>query len=213
MGPNSKSPATPPSVKNSSLSPLPTAADAGIPSINDNEEPKALSETKPAWAVLLVATGILMSLFLVALDRTILSTAVPEITNEFNSFDDFGWYGSAYLISCCALQLLFGKLFTFFSVKYTLFLSVLTFEVASAVCGAAPSSITFIIGRAIAGIGAAGIFAGAVGSIRLLPSGRCRSYWTRRCPTKNFERNQIRQIPYTEPSLGGLEVSYAHHRM
>lgn len=145
--------------------------------------------------------------------RTNTSQAVPEITNEFNSFDDFGWYGSAYLISCCALQLLFGKLFTFFSVKYTLFLSVLTFEVASAVCGAAPSSITFIIGRAIAGIGAAGIFAGAVGSIRLLPSGRCRSYWTRRCPTKNFERNQIRQIPYTEPSLGGLEVSYAHHRM
>jgi MFS family permease len=88
--------------------------------------------------------------------------AIPEITNEFNSFDDYGWYGSAYMLSCCALQLLFGKLFTFFSVRYTLFLSVLVFEIASAICGAAPSSTAFIIGRAIAGIGAAGIFAGAV---------------------------------------------------
>ena len=66
------------------------------------------------------------------------------------------------MLSCCALQLLFGRLFTSFSVKYMLFLSVLTFEVASAICGAAPNSITFIIGRAIPGIEAAGIFAGAV---------------------------------------------------
>lgn len=41
-------------------------------------------------------------------------------------------------------------------------MSVLTFEIASAICGAAPSSIAFILGRAIAGLGAAGIFAGAV---------------------------------------------------
>lgn len=67
------------------------------------------------------------------------------------------------MLSCCALQLLFGKLFTFFSVKYMLFLSVMTFEVASTIYGAAPNSTTFVVGRAIAGIGAAGIFAGAVG--------------------------------------------------
>ncbi|KAI1375291.1 major facilitator superfamily domain-containing protein [Hypoxylon crocopeplum] len=162
--PGSERPTTPLSDK-PLPSTLPTAAGTDMSSNNDTEEPKALSETKPAWAVLLVATGILMSLFLVALDRTIVSTAVPEITNEFNSLDDYGWYGSAYLLSCCAVQLLLGKLFTFFSVRYTLFLSVLTFEVASAICGAAPSSTSFIIGRAIAGIGAAGIFAGAMTSM------------------------------------------------
>lgn len=66
------------------------------------------------------------------------------------------------MLTCCALQLLFGRLFTFFSVRYLLLFSVLTFETASALCGGAPSSTAFIIGRAIAGIGAAGIFAGAV---------------------------------------------------
>ncbi|KAH8879523.1 MFS general substrate transporter [Thozetella sp. PMI_491] len=119
----------------------------------------------PRFAVLLVTTGILLSLFLVALDRTIVSTAIPAITNEFNSLEDYGWYGSSYLLSTCALQLLFGKLFTFFSVKYMLFGSVLAFEIASAICGAAPTSTSFIIGRAIAGIGAAGIFAGAMTSM------------------------------------------------
>ncbi|EFX03240.1 major facilitator superfamily transporter aflatoxin efflux [Grosmannia clavigera kw1407] len=130
-----------------------------------DEDTKALTETMSGWKVLLVVMGILMSMFLVALDRTIVSTAIPQITNEFHALNDYGWYGSAYMLSCCAVQMLFGKVFTFFSVKYTLFLSVLTFEVGSAICGSAPKSIAFIIGRAIAGIGAAGIFAGAMTSM------------------------------------------------
>ncbi|OAX82766.1 hypothetical protein ACJ72_02885 [Emergomyces africanus] len=142
-----------------------TASDPSEGPNSYDEEPKALSETRPIWTVILVTTGILMSLFLVALDRTIVSTAIPEITSEFNSLDHYGWYGSAYMLSCCALQLLFGRLFTFFSVRYTLFLSVLIFEIASAICGAATSSTVLIIGRAIAGIGGAGIFAGSMTSM------------------------------------------------
>lgn len=57
---------------------------------------------------------------------------------------------------------MFGKLYTYFSVKGVLLTSILLFEVASAICGAAPNSIAFIIGRAIAGVGAAGIFGGVV---------------------------------------------------
>ncbi|KAH6886291.1 putative MFS transporter [Thelonectria olida] len=126
----------------------------------ENEQPK-----KSMFAVILVIVSILFSMFLVALDRTIISTAIPEITNEFDSLTDVGWYGSAYLLTCCALQLLFGKLYTFFPVRYVLFISVLIFEVASVICGAAPNSVGFIVGRAIAGIGAAGIFAGAMASM------------------------------------------------
>jgi hypothetical protein len=52
-----------------------TDTNADVSSNHDPEEEyKALSETKPPWAVLLVVIGILMSLFLVALDRTIVST-------------------------------------------------------------------------------------------------------------------------------------------
>lgn len=91
--------------------------------------------------------------------------AIPQITDDFNSLTDVGWYGSAYLLTCCALQLLFGRIYTFFSIKWTLLNSVLLFEAASALCGAAPNSVAFIIGRAISGVGAAGIFAGTVSFI------------------------------------------------
>lgn len=88
--------------------------------------------------------------------------AIPQITDEFSSLPDVGWYGSAYLLTCGSFQLLFGKFYTFWAVKTVLLSSVLLFEVGSIVCGAAPSSAAFIVGRAISGIGAAGVVSGTV---------------------------------------------------
>lgn len=110
----------------------------------------------------LLMTSVFVSMFLVALDRLIISTAIPQITDDFHSVTDIGWYGSAYLLATCAFQLLFGKLYTFYSVKLVFLSTVALFEIGSAICGAAPNSIAFIIGRAIAGVGSAGIFSGAI---------------------------------------------------
>ncbi|KAH7174255.1 putative MFS aflatoxin efflux pump [Fusarium flagelliforme] len=110
----------------------------------------------------LIMTSAYLSMFLVALDRLIVSTAIPKITDEFRAVADVGWYASAYFMTTCAFQLMFGRLYTFFSVKTTFLVSILIFEVGSAVCGAAPTSNALIIGRAIAGVGSAGIYAGAV---------------------------------------------------
>jgi MFS family permease len=71
-------------------------------------------------------------------------------------------FGEAYLLTTCAFQLFFGKLYTFFSIKYVYLTAIFIFEVGSVVCGAAPTSVALIIGRAIAGIGSAGIFSGAL---------------------------------------------------
>lgn len=68
----------------------------------------------------------------------------------------------AYLLTTCAFQLFYGKLYTFFSLKWIYIAALGIFEIGSAVCGAAPSSPAFIIGRAVAGVGAAGIFSGAI---------------------------------------------------
>ncbi|KAI5460473.1 putative MFS aflatoxin efflux pump [Mariannaea sp. PMI_226] len=119
--------------------------------------------TSPKIILLLLSS--LFSMMLVALDRTIVTTAIPTITNEFNSLPDVGWYGSAYLMTCGALQLTFGKLYTFYHAKTVLLVSILLFEIGSAICGAASCSTTFIIGRAFAGVGAAGILAGSIVTI------------------------------------------------
>jgi EmrB/QacA subfamily drug resistance transporter len=109
-----------------------------------------------------ISIALCLSVFLVALDNTIIATAIPKITDHFKALGDVGWYGSAYLLTTCALQLFFGRIYTFYPIKTVFLISIFIFEVGSAVCGAAPSSVALIVGRAIAGIGSAGIFSGAL---------------------------------------------------
>jgi MFS family permease len=65
-----------------------------------------------------------------------------------------GWYGSAYLLTSTALQPTYGKMYQSFSLKWLFVIVVLLFEIGSLICGVAPNSTTFIVGRAIAGLGA-----------------------------------------------------------
>ncbi|KAG6024832.1 hypothetical protein E4U41_001678 [Claviceps citrina] len=128
------------------------------PEAEKNYQPRTLR----FWLVLL---SIFVSMFLVALDRTILATAVPRITDEFSSLGDIGWYGSAYMLSTSACQLLFGRIYRFHSTRWIFLATIVVFEAGSALCGAAPSSDAFIVGRAIAGVGSAGIWTGSMMSI------------------------------------------------
>ena len=62
----------------------------------------------------------------------------------------------------CSFQLLFGKIYTYYSIKWVYLSALGLFELGSVVCGAAPTSVALIVGRALAGLGAAGLFSGAV---------------------------------------------------
>lgn len=73
-----------------------------------------------------------------------------------------GWYGSAYLLTICGFQLAFGKCYSVFSIKTVFLTAIAIFELGSLICGIAPTSLALIIGRAIAGMGCAGIFSGAL---------------------------------------------------
>ena len=84
----------------------------------------------------------------------ICNTSVAEAHNTHMS--------SAYLLTTCAFTLLFGRFYTFFSIKWVYLVAIGIFELGSLVCGAAPTSVALIIGRAIAGVGSAGIFSGAL---------------------------------------------------
>jgi len=78
--------------------------------------------------VFLIMIGAYLSMFLVALDRTIIGTAIPKITDDFHSINDVGWYASAYLITLCAFQLVFGRIYTFYSAKWVLLCAIGLFE-------------------------------------------------------------------------------------
>ncbi|KAK6357680.1 hypothetical protein TWF718_001988 [Orbilia javanica] len=123
---------------------------------------ESLHEYPTAWKLAVISIALCLSVFCMALDNTIIATAIPKITDHFKSLNDVGWYGSAYMLTTCAFQLLFGKFYTFYSVKWVYLIALLIFEVGSVICAAAPTSEALIIGRAIAGVGSAGIFAGAL---------------------------------------------------
>ncbi|KAF1952288.1 MFS general substrate transporter [Byssothecium circinans] len=123
-------------------------------------KPNVVYPTGLKFAFLIVS--IFSAMFLVSLDKLIISTAIPAITDAFNSKDDVGWYGTAYLLTNCSFQLVFGKVYKVFPLKITFMVSSLLFMVGSALCGAAPNSIAFILGRAIAGLGAGGILPGVM---------------------------------------------------
>ncbi|KAG6163553.1 hypothetical protein E4U11_001863 [Claviceps purpurea] len=124
--------------------------------------PAADEEYPESWRLGLITIALCLSVFCMALDNTIIATAIPRITDQFNALEDVGWYGSAYLLTTCAVQLIFGKLYTFYSVKWVYLCGIFLFEIGSLVCGATPNSVGLILGRAVAGLGGAGIFSGAL---------------------------------------------------
>ncbi|KAK0630993.1 efflux pump [Bombardia bombarda] len=112
--------------------------------------------------LVLVISSVALACFLMLIDTMVISTAIPRITDQFHSLADVGWYGSAYQFGIAAPQPLVGKIYTHFKTKWTFFFFFGLFEVGSVLCAAAVSSTMLIIGRAVAGLGAAGIINGAI---------------------------------------------------
>ncbi|KAI1805109.1 putative MFS multidrug transporter [Daldinia bambusicola] len=100
--------------------------------------------------------------FLLMLDMSIISTAVPQITSDFHSLQDIGWYSGAYQLAGATLQPLTGKLYTRIRAKWVFLCFFFIFEVGSLICAVSQSSAVFIIGRAVAGVGSSGLQNGAL---------------------------------------------------
>ncbi|KAL9628016.1 MAG: hypothetical protein Q9204_006171, partial [Flavoplaca sp. TL-2023a] len=83
--------------------------------------------------------ALIISIFLVALDMTIVATAIPRITDQFHSLDQVGWYGSSFFLTLAAFQSTWGKAYKYFPLKLGFLLAIFIFEVGSLICGVAPT--------------------------------------------------------------------------
>lgn len=132
------------------------------------ETPGKLKETDnetrylTGWRLALVTVSLALSMFLTGVDSCIIGVATPGITTSFRAIDDLAWYGSGYMLPHTVLQPILGSFFKTFNVRYVYIVSIAVFEVGSILCAAAPTSTSFIIGRVIAGCGAAGILQGTL---------------------------------------------------
>ncbi|PQE21781.1 hypothetical protein CJF30_00011014 [Rutstroemia sp. NJR-2017a BBW] len=129
--------------------------------------PPALEEDEPVrnlrgikWIVCVLS--IYSSVFLYALDNTIVATIQPAIIADLGHIEKLPWVSVGYQATSVALDLTWGKLFGKFNGKSLFLATVSIFEIGSAICGATPNINAMIIGRAICGVGGIGIYMGAL---------------------------------------------------
>lgn len=117
----------------------------------------------------LTLIGILLAMFLGALDQTIVSTALPKIVEDLEGLRRYDWVATSYLLASTVLVPIYGKLADMYSRKRIELFSVVTFLIGSFLCGLAGEFGTLpllgdgmsqlILFRALQGVGGAGLFA------------------------------------------------------
>ena len=107
--------------------------------------------------VLVIFSGLLLSLFLAALDSTIVGTALPTIVSELGGLEQLAWVVTAYLLAQTVVTPLYGKLGDLYGRKGVLQSAVVLFLVGSVLCGTSRSMLQLIIFRGIQGLGGGGL--------------------------------------------------------
>jgi MFS family permease len=119
--------------------------------------------------------GVLLALFLAALDQTIVSTATPMIIKDLSFPTNWiTWLTTSYLVTSTALLPIWGKLSDLYGRRPMLMWGLGIFVVASVLCGLSQTPLQLVIFRAMQGAGSAAIFANAfavVGDLFEPPTG------------------------------------------
>lgn len=107
--------------------------------------------------VRMVVIGAMLSMFLAALDQTIVATALPPIARDLGNFDLISWVITAYLVSSTSVIPVIGKASDLYGRRLTLRVCLLLFILGSVLCALAPSMILLILARALQGLGGGGL--------------------------------------------------------
>jgi EmrB/QacA subfamily drug resistance transporter len=101
--------------------------------------------------------GLMVAMFLAALDQTIVAIALPTIGRQFNDMSSLSWVVTAYLLSATAVSPVFGTLSDIFGRRVMVMISLGIFVGGSVLCALAPNLLTLILARFLQGIGGGGI--------------------------------------------------------
>jgi EmrB/QacA subfamily drug resistance transporter len=117
------------------------------------------------WGTVLAVAGLMLALFLVSLDQTVVGTALPKIVADFNGFQKYSWVPTAYLLASTATIPIMGKLGDIYGRKWFIVSGIGVFLIGSALCGAAWGLDELILFRGLQGIGAGMIFSNVFTSV------------------------------------------------
>jgi EmrB/QacA subfamily drug resistance transporter len=111
----------------------------------------------PPAAIMKIIAGIMLAMFLSALEQTIVAPALPTIGVHLGDIESLSWVVTAYLLSATAVTPLFGKLSDIYGRRTILLICVAIFIVGSVACAVAPTMWALIAARALQGLGGGGI--------------------------------------------------------
>jgi len=112
--------------------------------------------TRVQWtpALVRIMAGLMLSLFVAAMDATVVGTALPTIARELGSFELYAWIVAGYLVTATTTVPIWGRLADIHGRRPILLAGVAIFVGASALCAASPTMLWLIAFRTLQGVGA-----------------------------------------------------------
>lgn len=120
---------------------------------NAGDGSKATDQYVEGWGLVFTLFSCFASLFIVALDQTIISTILTKVGNKFDAFSQIGWLTSGFLLPMACLAPSYGKISIAFGRKNTILVGIVIFEIGSLIAALSQNMNMLIGGRVIQGVG------------------------------------------------------------
>lgn len=151
--------------------------------------------------------GLCFVIMMVAIDQTVVGTALPTIVAELNGFELYAWVATAYLLTSVITIPVFGRLGDYYGRKPFVVASIVLFTVASILCGMSNTMLQLVLARALQGIGGGMLVGTAFACIPdLFPDSHVRLRWQVLLSAAFGLANAV------GPSLGGFLTQHAGWR-
>ena len=109
--------------------------------------------------VVITMSGVLLAMFLSALDQTVVSTALPQMVADLGGFDRYTWVSTSYLVASTSVLPIVGRLTDMYGRKWFVVAALVVFLVGSVLAGLSQTMTQLIVFRAIQGLGGGSIMA------------------------------------------------------
>jgi MFS family permease len=170
----------------------------------DKSEPAPVPAPLARGTIVAIMSGMLLAMFLSALEQTIVAPALPSIGRSLGDVETLSWVISAYLLTYTAATPLFGKLSDIYGRRWMMLAALIIFLVGSAACALAPNMPTLIVARGLQGIGGGGILPIAHTVIGDMVSPRERPLY------QSYTSVMFMSASVSGPLLGGVLTDYLH---
>jgi len=174
---------------------------------NPDAKPSAPSAPLDHSAIRAIMLGIMLAMFLSALEQSIVAPALPTIGRTLGNAEDLSWVVTAYLLAATAVTPLFGKLSDIHGRRRMMLIAIVIFIIGSVACALAPNLPTLIAARALQGIGGGGILPLAHTIIGDMVSPRERARY------QSYTSIMFMAASISGPVLGGVLTDYVHWTM